>query len=51
MRDTLKQLSPYGLIENLYPNIVVILRYLLTITATISSAERANSALKFLNNI
>ena len=46
--DTLKQLSSHGLSEKLYPNIVVILRVLLTIPATSASVERANSALKFV---
>ena len=50
MRDTLKELSSHELSEKLYPNIVVILRFLLTISATSASVERKNSALKFLKN-
>ena len=36
---------------SLYPNIVVTLRVLLTIPATSTSVERANSALKFVKNV
>ena len=50
MRDTLKELSSHELSEKLYPNIVVILRFLLTISATSASVERKNSVLKFLKN-
>ena len=51
VRDTLKQLSSHGLIEKLYPNVVVILTVLLTIPATSVSVERDNSALKFVKNV
>ena len=51
VRDTLKQLSSHGLSEKLYPNIVVILRVLLTVPATKASVERANSALKLVKNV
>ena len=51
VRDTLKQLSSHGLSKKLYPNIVVILMVLLTIPATSASVQRANSALKFVNNV
>ena len=50
VRYTLKQLSSHGFSENLYSNIVVILRVLLTIPAIGASAERANFALKFVKN-
>ena len=51
VKDTLKQLSSHGLSEKLYPNIIVILRVLLTIPATSAGVERANSALKFVKNV
>ena len=51
VKDTLKQLSSHGLSKKLYPNIVGILRVLLTIPATSASVERANSALKFVKNV
>ena len=51
VRDTLKQLSSHGLIEKLYPNIVVILRVLLAIPATSASVERDNSASEFVKNV
>ena len=51
VRDTLKQLSSHGLSEKLHPNIVVILRVLLTVPATKASVERANSALKLVKNV
>ena len=51
VQDTLKHLSCYGLSEKLYPNIVVILRVLLTITATSASVKLTNSALKFVQNV
>ena len=51
LRDTLKQLSFHELSEKLYPNIVVILRVLLTIPAISANVDRANSALKFVKNV
>ena len=51
VKDTLKQLSFHGVSEKLYPNIVVILRVLLTIPATSASVEHASSALKFVKNV
>ena len=51
VRDTLKQLCSHGRSDKLYPNIVVILRVLLTIPATRTIVERANFALKFVNNV
>ena len=51
VRDTLKRLSSHGLSEKLYHNIAVILRVLLTISATSASVECPNFALKFVNNV
>lgn len=48
---TLQRLSEEGLSEKLFPNIVVILRTLLTLPATSASVERANSALKYVKNV
>ena len=51
VRDTFKQLSSHGLSEKLYPNVIAILRVLLTSSKTSSSEERANSVLKLVKNV
>ena len=47
--DTLKSVSYQGL-EQMFPNILTILRMLLTMPSTSASVERANSSLKYVKN-